>query len=348
MTGVAAATLGAAALTTAGGLYSSSQNQAQAQRGVSAAQGAAAQQDALQRAIADRQYTLSTAGQTDERGNQLVYDPASNTWKSILSPEGQALLNRSDAITRMHDVETLGRGASERSLNYQRRLQEGETASPILDAMRYGYGAPTKEGVVGANRVAGVTGATEGADQARAGYTGAALRTGFGYTPLERTLASVDRSATSGVRTALANADASGGSAYETARNEFLSPRANLYNALATRASNTENIPFTPSNIPDTVAAGELNRASRAPYTTAGAYGALGPQAASSKNLLDAIGKMPQDETGRAIGTASNALLEYFKSQNKSNFDIPPPAGGTSPTSSGSPYSGGFPGARPF
>jgi hypothetical protein len=317
MTGVAAATLGVGLATTAATMYSGAKQREAAQQGVDVASNAAAKQDELQRAIADRQYRLSTAGQTDERGNQLVYDPRTNEWKSILSPEGQALLNRSDAITRMHDVETLGRGASERSVGYQRRLQEGETASPILDALRYNYGGPTKEGVVGANKVAGVTGASESADLARGAYTGAALRTGFGYAPLEKTLASVDRSATTGIRSALANADASGNSAYEGARNEFQSPRLNMYNALATRASNTENIPFTPSNIPDTVAAGELNRSVRAPIGTSGAYAALGPQAAASQNLINAIGKYPADTTGQAVGTAGNAFLEYLKSQTK-------------------------------
>jgi hypothetical protein len=293
-------------------MYSASQNRAQAQSGINAAGANAASANELQRAMADRQYTLSTSGQTDERGNQLIYDPTSNTWKTLLSPEGKALLARSDAINRMHDVDTLGRGASERSANYQRRLAEGSTAAPLLDAIRYGYGAPTKEGVVGANKVAAATNASEGADLARTGYTGAALRTGFGYTPLQQTLASVDRSAVSGQRGALASAEASGGDDYNTKLANFIGSKLSPYNTLATRASNTENVPFAPYD--SGMASASLNRAIRAPTGTynpnAGAVGT-----AANKNLIDAIGKMPGDETGRAVGTVANSLLEYFKKQ---------------------------------
>lgn len=309
--------LGGTALATGAGLYSSSKQQGVQQQGIDAASANQANQLALQQAMMDRQYKLATSGQTDVRGDQLVYDPTSNTWKSILSPEGQALLSRSDAITRMQDVQTLGRGASEQSANYQRRLAEGSTASPLLDAIKYGYGAPTREGVTGANAVAAATGASEAADQARAGYTGAALRTGFGYAPLEQTLASVDRGATAGVRSGIANAAANRG-AYDTALQNFQGGKANLYNAIATRASNTENIPFTPSPIPGQMDSATLNRAVRGPTSTMNPYAGSALNTASN-SLVDQIGKQTQLPIGQDIGTLTSAIQTYLKGRNSGN-----------------------------
>jgi hypothetical protein len=324
MTGITAAaiTAGASVLGTGASLYSSGQQRAQQGQAIDQASANQQAQLELQREMLRQQYQLSTAGQTDARGNQVIYDPGTNTWKTLLSPEGQALLARSDAINRMQDVQTLGRGATEKSLAYQRRLAEGSTAAPILDQLRYGYGAPTKAGVVGANKIAGATGASESADAARAGYTGAALRTGFGYAPLQQTLASVDRNATTGIRTAIANADATGNTDYNAALSGFQAPRANLYNAMATRASNVENIPFTPSNIPDTTETAMLNRAVRAPLTSASTY-QPGTANTASQQLIGAIGAQAKDQLpiGSAFTTLGGALKDLYTAWNKKPTD---------------------------
>lgn len=202
----------------------------------------------LRKRMADQQYELATAGQQDARGNKTRYVPGQG-WVTDLTPQSQSMVNRSDAVQGQQYVDSIGRGASERSSAFNRRLSEGSAANPLLDAMRYGYGAPSRAGVGGANRIANVTGASEGADQARGGYNAAALRTGSGSAPLESTIAGIDRGATTGIRSALARGDADEGALFQQMMDQFNAGKLNPYNQLASRASNIENMPFNPESI---------------------------------------------------------------------------------------------------
>src|SRR5215471_5119609 len=74
----------------------------------------------------DLQQRLSEAGQVDAYGNRVMYDPNSNTWVTLTSPQGQALINRSEAIAREREIPNLTYGPGERSLALDRRLAAGE------------------------------------------------------------------------------------------------------------------------------------------------------------------------------------------------------------------------------
>lgn len=323
MTGVTSALItgGAALAGTGASILSSSAQGARQDAAIGTANQNSAAQRALQEQMLRQQMKLSTAGQTDARGNQLMYDPSSNTWVSMLSPQGQALLNRSDAVQRQFDVQNLGTGANERSSAMNRRLSEGETAQPLLDAIKYGYGAPTKEGVVGADKVAAVTNATEGADQARSGFNAAALRTGTGVVPLESTIASIDRGATQGVRSALANSEAAGGPLYTKMLSDFQNSKLGPYNTLATRASNVDNIPFSPSDVPATQDNALLNRAVRAPAGASNPYASAGTNTATNA-LLGAMAaragtSFPTGAFG-ALGESAKNIYQSFQGQQPS------------------------------
>lgn len=251
------------------------------------------QQSALQMAMqdyqlrkqqADQAYELSTAGQTDARGNKTHYVPGQG-WVTDLTPESRSMVNRSDAVQNQQYVDSLGRGANERSSAFNRRLTEGSAASPLLAAMANGYGAPSRAGVAGANAIAGVTGAGEAGDQARGGYNTAALRTSSGSAPLTSTIANIDRGATTGIRSALARSDAESGPLYQQMMDQFNQGKLNPYNMLATRASNIENMPFSPEGISASTDATGLNRAARAPdavaRSNAGFAGAANPMIAA-------------------------------------------------------------------
>lgn len=276
------------------------------------------QQNALQLAMQDymlrkqmmeRQYELATAGQTDARGNQTRYVPGRG-WVTDLTPQSQSMLNRSDAVQNMQMVDQLGRGADERRSAFNRRLTEGSAASPLLDAMRYGYGAPSREGVVGANKIAGVTSASEGADQARSGFAGAALRTGSGSVPLQHTVASLDRGATTGIRSALAKGDADGGPLFTEMTNQFNASKLNPYNTLASRASNVENMPFSPESISGNLDGGATMRARTAGDTFAkgGAF-----MAGASNSLLAAMYAQKQPNYDTFIGGLTDNLKNVFR-----------------------------------
>ena len=240
------------------------------------------QQAALQMAMQDymlrkqalqQQYELATAGQQDARGNRTRYVPGRG-WVTDLTPESRSMLNRSDAVQNQGYVESLTRGRDERSAAYKRRLDEGSAASPLLDAMRYNYGAPTREGVAGKNTIANVTGASEGADQARSGYNAAALRTGSGSVPLQNTIAGIDRGATQGIRSAIAKGRADADPLYEQMYGQWQQGKLNPYNMLASRASNVENMPFAPEQLSSGLDAIETRRAMSAPDANAkGMYG---------------------------------------------------------------------------
>lgn len=215
----------------------------------------------LKKRMADQQYELATAGQTDARGNQTRYVPGRG-WVVDTTPKTASLINQTDAIAANRGRDELTTGAADRSRNFNRRLTEGSSANPLLDAFRYGYGAPTREGVVGAKKIADVTQVNENADNVKGGFTSAALRTGMGGAPLQRTLASADQGATAGMRTALARGDAEGGPLYEQMRAQFNEGKLNPYNMLGQRASNPEGTGFAPENISGGLDAGILQRGS--------------------------------------------------------------------------------------
>lgn len=263
----------------------------------------------LRKQQAERQYELSTAGQTDARGNQTRYVPGKG-WVTDLTPESQSTLNRSDAVQGQGYVESLGRGAEERRGAFNRRLTEGSAASPLLDQMRFGYGAPSREGVAGASKIAGVTGAGEAGDQARGGYAASALRTGSGSVPLQSTIANIDRGATSGIRSALARGDAESGPLYQQMMSQFNEGKLNPYNMLASRASNVENMPFNPEGVSSSLDANSMRRAMGAGESmakgNAAFAGAANPMLAAMLNQ-----KMPNYDT--FIGGLTENLKPFFK-----------------------------------
>jgi hypothetical protein len=262
-------------------------------------------QEFLTQLSMDRQYNLSTAGQKDVYGNQVVYDRNTNSWVTLTSPEGQALINRGEAITRNADVRNLGQGEAERNEGRTRRLAEGGAAQSLLTQMANRYGAPTREGTEGAERVAAATAATQPSMDAKSGFAAAALRSG-GTVPLEGTLASADRQGAASLRTALAKN-------YRPIADEAMAGynanKLNPYNTLATRASNVGDIPFAPSAIPGTLGSDLTARAGRAAATATPPYlGATLNQ--SSKNLLDAIGAQKVPDYGKMGGAFGKSIYD--------------------------------------
>lgn len=294
----------------AGGLNLFGQSQQQGNQ--QAALQMAMQDYMLRKRAMEQQYELSTAGQQDARGNRVRYVPGRG-WVTDLTPESQSMLNRSDAVQNQGYTESLGRGTDERRSAFNRRLTEGSAANPLLDAMRYGYGAPSREGVGGSSRIAGVTGASEGADHARSGYNAAALRTGSGIAPLEGTIAGIDRGATTGIRSALARGDAEEGPLYQQMMDQFNQGKLNPYNMLASRASNVENMPFNPEGISGSIDALAGSRARSAGGDAA--RGAAGFAGAANPMIAAMLAQRgPNYDT--AVGGLTANLKNIFDNSN--------------------------------
>lgn len=329
-----AAMIGAGGAIAAGGLNLMGQ---QTQAGnQSAALQAAMQNYMLQKQMADQQYELSTAGQTDARGNRTMYVPGKG-WETFLSPTSRRQIGQSDAQIQQAGTRNLSEGEFERTGAESRRLAAGDAAGPMLDAIRYNYGGPTKAGVVGSNKIADVTNATEGADQARSGFTAAALRTGQGGQQLESTLASIDKGATQGVRSALARDQAGGGALFDQMKTNFVKSKLDPYNALSATANNVENVPFAPENISGQLGTSSLNQGVAGQGSLArGAYGvnqSMGPLYAAM------IGQKQPNYDTFAGGLANNiaALYRGWKGSGSTQPSYPGPA-----TNDPSTWTGGF------
>jgi hypothetical protein len=269
------------------------------------------EQLADQRTALLRQWQLATAGQEDVYGNRVIFDPTSNTWVTATSPQGQALINRSDAIQRANDVRALTQGQTEQDIGYQRRLDQGAAASPLLTQFARGYGAPTREGVVGRQAVAAATGSGEAADLARSGITAAALRSNGAIPNLQYSLSGLDRGAATGLRSALAQ-DYS--PVYEEMKANYNSNRLNPYGTLASSASNASNIPFAPSSLPGTLNSDVANRAANAKISVPPAYAPGYGINSASGQLINALGNYKMPNYGGMGSTLGTSLGDLYKS----------------------------------
>lgn len=287
------------------------------QQNSAAAMQMAQQNYLLQKRIADQQYELSTAGRKDARGNYTHYVPGQG-WVTDVTPTTQGLIGASDAGQRQNLVTDLTRGQMERGQNFQRRQQEGGVANSMLSALENRYGAPTREGVTGALKVANYTGANEGADNAKSAIGSAALRTGGASLPTATNFSNVDRGAVTGGRTALARADVDAPAMYEAQLGNWTKNRADPYNMLATRASNTQDVPFAPENISTGVDTASMNAANTGAATVARGQG--GP-AMGMNSILAAttMQNLNRPNYGMFAGGITDALTDMFKKRKSSN-----------------------------
>lgn len=269
----------------------------------------AQREQAMQELLAQKQLELSMAPRTDARGNTVYYMPGVG-WQTSLSPTTQAIINSSDALTRQGMVNQLGRGELERSLSFNRRLQEGAAADPLLRAVMNGYGAPTKAGVGGTNAVADATAVGENADNMRRGFSAAALRTGGSTVPLSQNLSQIDRAGTAGLRSSLARSDANADPLFQSQLRQFQAGKLDPYNMLATRAGNSSDVPFQPENLSSGLDAAGMNAA----YT--GASKAAGGSEALYRGempVMTAYGNQTTPNYGLGITSFADALIGALK-----------------------------------
>jgi len=94
-----------------------------------------AQQQALsqqQQNLAEKMAQLGLATTVDGNGNITAYDPATNTWRTILAPEQQALQNLSDQELKQALSIDAPVNRTENLINAIRRSREGSTADGML------------------------------------------------------------------------------------------------------------------------------------------------------------------------------------------------------------------------
>lgn len=198
----------------------------------------AMQQLAEQRRQADRQYELATAGRQDARGTKVLYVPGKG-WQTFLGPEAATQQTASDQLTREELIRQMVQGEPQRTREGRARTTAAAAAEPLLADFQSGRSAPTKAGVRGKAAVAGATRATESADRLGNAASSAALRSGGSTVPLGTTLSSLDKGATAGIRSALADADVQGDQMYDAMYKAWAGNKLDPYSTLSSRASGT-------------------------------------------------------------------------------------------------------------
>lgn len=267
----------------------------------------------LQKKQVDQQYELSTAGRQDARGNRTKYVPGYG-WVQDVTSGTRDLIQGSDAVQRQNIIDMLTRGRGERNLALDRRLDEGNVSNTLLNEMKGRYGAPTKEGVVGANKIAAVTGVNENADNAKSAYGTAALRSGTTTNP--NNFSNIDSGAATGVRKALAQVDANSDPLFQQHMSSYMTGKMQPYNTMATRASNIENIPFAPETASSNMDASMANAAAvGATRGTAGASEALHRGAAGLSNAIGGQTPLPWGTFATGVG---DVITDYLRGNKKS------------------------------
>lgn len=259
--------------------------------------------------LAQLQTQMAMAPRRDARGNTSFYQPGVG-WDTNLSPTTRSIIGSSDEMTRRGLINQLIRGEGERKSSFDRRLTEGQAADPLLRAVMYGYGAPTKEGVAGSNAVANATAATEQGDNIRRGFSSAALRTGEGTVPLASNMSQIDKGATAGLRTALARSDAEADPLFQAQLKQFQEGKLNPYGMLRASSSNSNDLPFQPENLSSGVDAGLLSGAIYGPRSVGGGSEALYRGLVPT---MSAYGAQTRPNYGLAAAGMTDMIVELLK-----------------------------------
>lgn len=272
---VPAAMIGSAVIGGAASMNASSQASKAAGAGLSL-QAALANQ---QMALAGRQLNAQLGKQVDAMGNQQVYDEATNTWHTILSPIGRQLqeaTNKEQLLRLTHDANLRREGMDK---NAARRGDEGRLADALMRQYQYTQSNPRDMGdeMTSQLRLANMQGMADANEELRRNFSLQSLRTGTDARTASDALRDMGKNWGDQVRSANASVPVEGMQLGQAMAAGRMGDTLNQYNMLASRASNFEDAPFTPSNLNDSLAAVMANQrlnAARGGSVASGAYGA--------------------------------------------------------------------------
>lgn len=274
---------------------------------------------------ARRQYELATAGTTTARGDVTRFTPGMG-WSETLGPVSRQLLGASDAEA----LRRYGAGARAdigRRQNFDRRQLESSAADTEL--RRFINMRPRGVGEIqGALTEAGIADVNDPLDRQQEAVNLQALRSGTGASHVIDALAQRGRT---GVRSAIANARLRAPGMAEEEASTRGGNTLNRYGALASRASNVDDVPFQPSTVADVLAQRTDVGRAVAPQAVGGASAALGRGMAGMEG---AYGRSiaAQPEYGLAFASAAQGLEGLYNNLFKRRAYNP--GGGSGGTSS--------------
>lgn len=258
----------------------------------------------LQRVMANKFYNMATAGQTDARGDQTEYIPGVG-WVTTPSAMSDSLIKGSDAeqLARLGtDAQIRRRGLLE---NEQRRGIEGRTADAQLEQLR----EQPEFSVQGLKDVL-LSRATADTNKA---YDRTLDRIGTqairsGASNAGAIMQDVNRQRADDVRRAGSGVDAQAMQLYNDLEGARTGRQGNLYNLLASRASNFEDVPFQPSNLNEILASRNASARNTVPNIAGTVI-----NASSNPGGFYPTNIQPQYGTANALGGALSNIGGQFE-----------------------------------
>jgi hypothetical protein len=232
-----------------------------------------------QLALAKEAHRMGMATQVDAAGNITAYDPATNTWKTILSADQQQLLDASERESLLQLTRDAGLARSEREASARDRIADRGVAdtlrSQIADQIS-GRSGLNPTDMANSLRLAREQAVSQGFDDVSNTLSLQAIRSGAGG--LDRIGNALGRARAQAIAQTMGNPELEGRQLAEQFNQQRLGTNANLYNMFATRASNPNAVAPNVSTDPGTAS---LNAARSAAMGGLGAAGNLTGSAAS-------------------------------------------------------------------
>jgi hypothetical protein len=223
----------------------------------------AKQQMAQQQLLSNRQLDLSEdqarmgkAGEIDQYGNQTVYDPVTNTWKTQLSATGQQMSDaeRNEGLRQLQVDAPMARG--EAQVAAARRSGEGEIADTFGQQLRdqisgnTGYKASDIASSLRTNRTLA---ANAGMRQAIKGFNTNAIRTGMSAGAAGDALSTAGKNFADYSAQTMGNPDLEGINAAEELNSTKTNHLVDNYSAMASRATGSPGFQYTPNGMSSTL-----------------------------------------------------------------------------------------------
>lgn len=247
-----------------------------------------------QQDLAEQNARMGRAGTIDELGNQLIYDPVSNTWKTTLSKTGQQIsdANTGEQLRELQYDAPMARG--EAIANAGERSKDRDVAGSLRQQLQDQVSGRT---AVSGNQLAGALSygrglaATAGERQATRAFNTNAMRTGMGAGAAADALATAGQQFSDQRAQAMGNPLVEGMQMADQTNQQRRGSLVDAYSALASRAAGGGNVQYTPSNqsssLASTLATSKQAAASGGNSAIAGLNGAANTSNANT-NLIGA------------------------------------------------------------
>lgn len=277
---------------------------------------------------------MGKATQVDANGNVTMYDEATNTWKVVLTPEQQELLQAANYEQYQQLTQDAALSRGDRLSSARRRTQEGAVADTFLDQVRdraSGSIGTDPQDIASSLRLARERAVTQGFDDVSNTLATQALRSGAGG--MDRLGTALARARAREIAATMGNPELEGRQIARQFNAEDLTNATNQYGLYAARASNPGTAPY---NIPNV--AGGANSALAGARASAsqgvGQAGALTGSAASINaantppapynwsSIFEGIANLANSPASKDIGSVLGGVFNKRRGSNNPSSDL--------------------------